>query len=786
MTGNNISLKVPEIIDHSFLENLVEIYSTMLHDWKGIPDFELPTAFELHFAEVEGGSGVAQDFDLVFIAYLAMIKGDFPTMDIQIYYPQPNLDINPSGLYFQLLQHKIHLHIICGKEIFRLFRGQKEETSRIVKQSESYIPPLYINQSTMGKLFSPPLKKGDLRKKLEDILSQLPAATLKRRKETFKGVKNAYKDSLGFVQYWKPSDLSGLYLLEVLSKLPISIADLLFPQVLGNSRSSVAERCQQAIISALEEQDIFNMSDMEIYALALLMYTPGMFDLPKSEQEIFQDFLPLFPPPSKLNKREQKIFVAESFFRNYENNMRNMIQQSKDIAFGLTELAKNIVEHATGHHGVITARIYNLERLRRLKRINPTWVGQFDKAYNFIDINVIDNGFKGICSSYYHNLAEELTYYTTDSLDPETNLILQTEYQHDMEEIAGYDLGNFFDFNSVKLFHQINRTKARLGLLIFSQTILSERKAFVKVASNDVDEKYPTGFALFLDKGLIRQEEMNDFYKLGTTYNFIIPISEKLHFKKEKEIQQLTESSMPSSVFLELQSYNTKSKLGPKLRKIEIQRDYSSFGKYQKLDELKSDLGSPKANEIFLLDATTLKGVLINSSDWVRFLANLQFTANGIPELIITNMPLDVYVEIINIISIFDRATKDNVGFWKQDRYVLFFIPIEHHNEQLEAPLDEKPFPNIFWFNSLLCGVRYQHFINANLEIDLYHNNLMKVTVPLEKKRIANPPSMRGPLFSSSGKLLNFELLIENSANLSLFEETTRSLLNIEIKDSLK
>ncbi|MDQ0640208.1 hypothetical protein QF042_003773 [Pedobacter sp. W3I1] len=783
----NIVLKVPKIIDHSFIEQLVGLFKDMIAHFKGVDNILYASPKELHliFPQTYGQNDKEQDFDLVFFGYLTLMKAEFPSMIIKIFYPELIPGTKSANLFYQLAQHQAHLQVMCEEEVFKLFINGEERTATTVFQSDSYLPILLVTKDSIELIFKEKTDGNSFKPRFEKLIADKPIHDLSKRGEGFKILKQEFRRSIKGGKSWKREDLSALYLIETLSKLPISVSELLKLTYKPSKNNSIyAINCRASLVKVLEEYSVFGFSDAEIYCFSLLLHMGELFGIPSDENELIDRMKAVMEVPEKL-KKGQKDAIIKRFYLIYEENFRSLMQKTKGLAYGIQELAKNMVEHTKSGCGIITARIYNQERIKRLKRIDPKWISQFSGRDYFVDINTFDSGSVGICSSYFENLSNEKLLYSSELSDLELQQKIQHEYEEDISEVKKYKLNNFFDFNSIKLFHQINRTKARLGLLIFSQSILSESRAFVKVASNDINEEYPRGYAMSEQRGTIRQDDISDFYKLGTNYNFIVPIANGFEELDLTKVDDFQESSTPASVFLELQGYNVKEDPSParNLSIFKLRADFSFGGKYLKLDMLKEYVLSKASEGIIVLDAIELSAILHNSSDWVRFLANLQFTSNGLKETIITGMGQELYTEIINILAIFDRAPKGDVGFWKQDRYVLFYIPIKHHFDQLETIMDRQGISDIFWFNSLLCGIKFQHFVNANLEINQYHNNMANVTVGFERKREPKPPGMKGPLFSASGKLLNFELLLENKEYISLFEETTRSLINVEIQD---
>ncbi|MBX7227273.1 MAG: hypothetical protein K1X55_14655 [Chitinophagales bacterium] len=190
--------------------------------------------------------------------------------------------------------------------------------------------------------------------------------------------------------------------------------------------------------------------------------------------------------------------------------------------------------------------------------------------------------------------------------------------------------------------------------------------------------------------------------------------------------------------------------------------------KYEKLEEfVKSILierNSLKTKDsIVLLDAKDCHDVLIDASDWLRFFATFsEMNEQRKSSFIVYNITEeDVFdlIEINKIVFIPNEFSFKNID-------ILFYSKVEHNGIQI-------------WMNHLLSGQTYEKYLDINRQIAHYHYNLLslRVKTSTDFKEIDLPKNIY-----DDGYLLNFELLIKNG-NYTLFEETVKSLLEIEIQD---
>lgn len=791
LNSSVIELKVINTIESDFIKEFVDDYKLLLQEKDTIGNVILEEEKTLKIIFEKFSLDENEDFDLLFISYLTLFKIEFENVNIQIHIISEkvaNKDYLNSTI-FKLIHHKVHLYINTKKEIFKLFVDNKENTIIQITQSRSYIPIIFIDRNSYDKNFSKKDKSNSYNKSIFNILNSLKTEEIDD-KDIFLQIQEQFIKKKGInLDDWNSEDLSFLYLLKLLDELNIlrhivnRIKGIKGGYNIGRSIMSSftdpksSNLFRDVVIKVVESYEIFKFSDVEIYFLSIIIQNSKLFKIPKSIDEMY------FKIESFLNESEKKKcklddkLLKKKYIEIYEYNLRRIIDYTKEICYGLEELAKNIIEHSgtkkNEGFGIISGRSYSHNVVKHLKNVEANWLKNYNNNFKYLDINVIDTGTKDILKSYQDTLNIEKQLCE----DIESSVLrdeMFEAYENDIVEIGKFDIKSFFNNDSLKLIHQINRSKAKIGLLIFSQTILVEKKAFVNISSSGLKEgDYNKGYFMYRDNDIITQTENLKHIALGTNYSFIIPFNEKIEFTRVSLKSEGNKTSAASSVFLELFNYDDSEKpeIKNKIKKFIPHNKYLGLGKYIKLESLKNEIGRINDNEILLLDFKTLIPIVQNSSDWFRFLSNLQFQNEYIKDIIITNFDIEVYQEIIQILKMYSKGAVNDPDFWKNNRFILFFFPIKNSQN------------HTFWFNHLLCSTEYLKFLKINEEIDLYHENLSRLIEHTEningvKIEYENIDSL---LFSKSKKLLNFELLLKNAKGTSFFEETLKSKLNINI-----
>ncbi|OCX54313.1 hypothetical protein BEL04_08625 [Mucilaginibacter sp. PPCGB 2223] len=778
-------LDLPVLINNSFLQEFVEEYRELLQELvkEGRAFLKPGMKLNVRFKNHNGAADDEIDFDLIFLSYLTLLKFDFPNIQINLILPANESGTQLSKYFYRLLNHRTHLEINARQEIFKLYIGDETYKGINTERSGNYIPPLLITSQTIKTLFQPKRSGRDYTTLLRETFQQFKGVLPKLgdRENFYKEFFDKYDLSRGEYFTWKPLDLSGSYFMRALYDL--YLLRYLFARdkgletdyQIGNPiRTKKGDDSpalfKTGVLRTLLKEGVFQFNDVEAYFFSILIQHTDLFKIPNKLPDILEKIRPFIAP--EITEKDEKL-VKENYITLFNENLVRLIRYTRDIAYALEELSKNIVEHTETGIGVITARIYSFERVVNLKSTEEGWRKQFSAGHKFLDINVIDNGRTGIKEKYLKNLEKEKNEYEQLIENAEMRHTIAENYTDDIQQMQLFSLNQFFNYHTIQLYHQINRVKARLGLLIFSQHILHDRNAQIHISSNSLTEKRPIGFYLFTTEGQIVERISRDYLSLGTNYQFLIPVKEEFEHHAVPQHTRASGTSIGASVFMELHGYGFSPESPHRLIKPHFVPGQGK-NKYKKLENLVAQVDKISDGQILVLNAGELAATVSSSSDWIRLLAGLQFGYLAIRDIIVYGLSPEVYEDIVNILKIFSDFKKSDIGFWKQDRQVLFFIPVVHNECR-------------FWFNSILTASDYGMFLKVNQEIDIYHFNLIRLTEPENMTVVDDTVTdfSSSSLFSKSNKLLNFELLIKNDTGSSLYEETIWSMLQQPIKKGI-
>ena len=249
-----------------------------------------------------------------------------------------------------------------------------------------------------------------------------------------------------------------------------------------------------------------------------------------------------------------RLLISEDLFKDKRTkNKENLLNINKErikqyvlfvqnIGSGLYELAKNILEHSTFKRGVITARIFDKERLIKLKdqdthnfiderklykyKIKKTIKRREVTKQFFLDVNVIDFGKETIREKYIKNIEQninDLKEFNIEDYSSDINFIKSNQF----------DYKDFFVIDVKKLSrvkHQQNKLISRIGLHYFTNILKDSEDAFIKTSSlnhlTKPKNEFNDGVIIYNKKNKIvfEKTENCNFIKQGTTFNCIIPI----------------------------------------------------------------------------------------------------------------------------------------------------------------------------------------------------------------------------------------------------------------------
>lgn len=472
------------------------------------------------------------------------------------------------------------------------------------------------------------------------------------------------------------------------------------------------------------------------------------------------------PRRSSLNYFEiylLRLLVSDSKNVN-RSTFDNLIIYIKKLSSGVKELAENI-EHSEFKKGVISVRIYEDERIRRLKSVEITNFLEEKDWNRFLDINIIDFGGNSIRETYKSNL--------------ETSINITDIYTEDLAIISDntrYDYKDFFVYNiESEVEHQKNKLISRFGLQYFTEVIVSQMQGFIKTASDK------EGVILF--NNLSNKD--GHFINEGTNYNCIICAdstfinSKKFrpdHIRLNRKIKQtgVHVDSISNLFKYKLVKLESNTSIVDKVKNGLYQYDHTveisdkkrenALISYEKITRLNEKLDL----DLLVIDHSKLP---LSASDWLRLLSQLSLK---IADLIIFNIPFQSVREIIDYCKV--NAIIKKHSFWNSDSRVLFYSLPSSNEDSFKGA-------------HLLLGPDFKHFVNINTVVSRNHFSCFEeLTQGSKKVSDISDFNLDGELFHK-GNLKHFELLLYNKdefgAKSTLFEKFLQNELNKELKYSL-
>jgi hypothetical protein len=354
---------------------------------------------------------------------------------------------------------------------------------------------------------------------------------------------------------------------------------------------------------------------------------------------------------------------------------RNCINKYKqfviDISKGVKELALNVIEHSSDKRGVITCRLFEKDRIMKLKdESERAYLNQIDDNY-FLDLNVLDLGEVSVRKTYLSKLRMQKGIFN------------ELEILQDIKIIdEKYNYEDFFIVNFEKFMlvtHQQNKLISRYGLHYFTYVIKENHLGFIKTSSCE-EGVY---FYKNIDGNDIKNT-LSEFCKYGTIYSCIIPINKAKVINQYLEDTEKTKDLLYDiNSFIELDKLKIidvfcKSDIIQRDRKDSEEIIYNIIfsdiidlykDKYEQLNEIYvfiKDIAF-ECNKIIILDAEQLKYIDIDSQ-WVRLLSILSII---VPDLIIYNLKNSILLEIIRIRR--SVSDSDTAKFWNDESRILFY-----------------------------------------------------------------------------------------------------------------
>ncbi len=456
------------------------------------------------------------------------------------------------------------------------------------------------------------------------------------------------------------------------------------------------------------------------------------------------------------------------------------------LVLGIKELAVNIYEHSSAKKGVITARIYDKTRLIKLKSQDEINYLEGNSNDLFLDINIIDFGDQMISKKYLETLKNTKDKLLGD-FDGDLKLFNQLDisFEKDADYIKNnYSFKDFFVIDPIKLnniSHQKNKLISRIGLHFFTQLMINEYNAFIKISSQS--EK----------TSIYKNSESNSIPKYtvnrGTFYNCLVPVSPILSENKDENnfSGKLSKSELNTFESLHntcINSYDASNQsfetpfisdgseyliqykyTGLKAEKLHKYSLVSNF--YKSLKPIKDKL----KNSILVINLSDFEFLnLEDPTEWIKLISVLNDICN---DVIVYNID----IEVTQSIFLLQKAwASTGLCFWEFNKKTLFYSKKYSITEGKTGNLD-----NIYRYGvNVLAGNSVNEFDAINAQIWNHHyghrDNIFNYQNG-KKWKILSKEFYDSALFHNKG-LKYFELILkthtENEDSISLFEKSVQ------------
>jgi len=744
-----------------------------------------------------------EEIDILFFAYLILFKIQELKLKITINFSKFQIYENKTSFKFKMIQYINYSYLATGHDFIKFYHQNIEEDKweiiedhRGVKlisfsDSNSFLPFISVSGNdpdSFENIFSKSISKlysfnlNVLNKSVEESINNNKLFNSIR--ESIISNINANDYSSCFFDLGKIAFYKCLSLVKVLN---VYFDKNYFDKNIQNSKI-----------------DSEQFKGVEVYALYEIL-KPVILELEKFPI-IYHLIFAIVLSSVKNSDLYKKSSIEE--FKNYTINLWEF---SKTLIRGLTEIVKNIKEHANPSFGIITVRIYEESVLKELKKNNfdveEIFINNIKELKNikagnlsFLELNVIDAGEFGVINTMLRRSEKlSLSNYFTEPKNLEFNSHFKEYITKDVEalKLGKIVLRNFLDPKlGISLNQQLKRATAHLGLLIFSK-LIEHNWGMLKASSWLKDAKDYNRDNVLIPQSIFGNNIKSDGIKYGTNYRVVLPIIIKEFYKTplphfteipheyaESEIKgiekifsyeylnlipgELIEILDPSKTYL----YSFQ----PQIEKVETKDDEEKL--FSQVFEVIDDNNSIFVNKniIFCLNLQT---TYLDGSKLFRFLGNWELNFSNI-ELIIYNLHTSILLELNSINKDFLKKITDNkieinnaLDYWNEHSIILTYTFVE---------VDGKK----FYFTDALSGKNEKDFININKIIKRTNFNstitINKKNEKSEPKKIKNYHVLNKHSVSHQSALIPYDLILKSNDDVTLFEHNSKVILENELK----
>jgi len=731
-------------------------------------------------------SPAVADVDISLVGVIALFRPSYPGVQFEVGFPmEASAEVFSRfrDLFLPLRDWYLYQ---TGVELYTI-RGEDRFDKEKLHEPHGLLPVLLIGPETFQRTFVATLGSWSLSDLLKEVPTTELVAELKKQYEdhyisditvsekNYRVIRDTVRSFQHRISWVNVDRVYCEQYFRMLSKLDLLMEDLW--QVKG-----------------LHERD-FNFESFRPSGLDIV----EMRALKKSMRGIQIDLLrqpPFFILIFSLLMNRQ-IARPEDGLMEYQRRIRGLFEFTRNLFNGITELARNMIDHTPTQRGIICGRVYIGSRLFAIEgSAGPQHLDSHFEAYiqeldrlkllgkdpgtaSFLDLTLFDEGKDGIVGT----TIEKLENLENGSTIP---------HQEIADDLKGLKAGlilfeDFFDPRDIKLHLHAMRSAAHWGLLSFAHTI-TRNKGFMTAASRNAFDPSQTDicYSSFVGTGAIKPNLAG--YVPGTRYSIVFPTdnSEGIESPVLRNIAPKSAGFSAENYYqlLEYRYLNDPLTLKKKDDQVLVRFDMKKFWPENPGSGYREELtvAGKVADLVRRLTPLTEKFVPVLDFDGIedqldnnrllRLLGQLQLQID-IHSLIVVNIPIAMIIRLLESLDLW-KNSEGQRPFWQQDHFVLIY----------SYELDKKR--NRIYYTDVIGGKTYGEMITLKSKLASTHSTVF--FNPREKEATALSPETiggltRSPLFiNGNGLVQHFEMIITHG-NKTLFEWSLSNILHTNLEE---
>lgn len=488
-----------------------------------------------------------------------------------------------------------------------------------------------------------------------------------------------------------------------------------------------------------------------------------------------------------------KLVLQNDNFKLWVSKITNIWDFVQDLVAGIIELAKNIMEHCSPEPGAISVRILSLENWMKIKAGVLGQEGfyqsykdrliseRFGESWSLVEVNVVDLGRKGIVKKLMENTSAMVERTNEGKLK---GLLLEDLISLEQREVT---FSNFLDTSKRQLNQQSKRSIAHFGLLTLSRLITFNNGL---IAGSTIDSFNPEQreIACFPNMPINYSAPV----EVGTNYQIVLPIRKKSKMATNlpHNISTPSETTAKEIIGIEqlfnYQFLTVNDKIESEEFIVEHHVKYLiefrfSGAEIHGREDIELLYDGIEDRMKVVIDKDIKEYIICLNFDEVVIDESNLFRLHGMIELNYPSSPIIIY----NL----PNATYQNLLFINEDFHIIN-SSLDYWNSKISTLVYN--FNEVrgdrFNFCDVLFGASPDDFLYVNwlTSFATFNSTVIIKQKDMIEKFVDGKPFQvtypnKGLLFYNKHSVLPFELILNGTAENTLFEQNTMVLLKNEL-----